>query len=184
MVCRKRVMKIYIKWGIKMLWDKTYKNSTRVEQEARNFVIPYYQNIYWDKFVDLYEDEQSWKDDIDFILNWKTVEMKAFTKVYWWRFLFELKKGVKGEWEWEWNFITSKADCWLIVDNTERKGWWFDLNELRMIILNAMKNNELRNLRNITTRDEIDRPKCYKKVILFDIDYILKHTNNQIIHFI
>lgn len=166
-----------------MLWDKTYKNSTRVEQEARSFVIPYYTEMYWDKFVDLYEDKQGWEDDIDFILNWNTVEMKAFTKVYWGRFLFELKKGVYKKWEIEWNFITSKADYWLIVDNTERKGWWFNLNELRKVILNAMKNNELKHLWNITKRDEIDRPQCYKKVILFDIDYILKHTNNQIIYF-
>lgn len=121
---------------------KSFHESSKVEEEACKFVIPYFTNLYWDWFVDVRKDEKYWWEDIDFFVNWSSMELKANNKIIV-NFLFELKEEIKGQRK-DWNFLYSQAEYWLITDNEKKVGWLFKLKELRIAVLNIIKNQELK----------------------------------------
>lgn len=121
---------------------KSFHESSKVEEEACKFVIPYFINLYGeDNFTDVRGVEEYWKEDIDFFVNGSSLELKANSKIIV-NFLFELKEEIRGEVK-DWNFLYSQAEYWLITDNEKKIGWLFKLKELRMKVLQIIKDKTL-----------------------------------------
>lgn len=126
--------------------NKSFQGSLWVEEEARTYIEPYYKNLYWIWFKDVRKDERYQSKDIDFLLNWITVELKALSKVYNNVFLFEMYKwSDEYEDEYKWAFLTSQADSRLITDNENREGWYFRMKDLRKLILDLKEDKSQEN---------------------------------------
>lgn len=124
---------------------KSFGDRKKVEEEACEFVIPYFQKQYWDNFIDVRMNEEYFAEDIDFFVNGNSLELKANSKIIV-NFLFEMKEELNGVRK-DWNFLTSQAEYWLITDNEKKIGWLFKLKELRMAVLKIVKTPELQNIK-------------------------------------
>ena len=152
---------------------KTFKESCKTEEEACKFVIPYFVNLYWEWFEDVRNVEDYWKEDIDFFINWTSVEMKASGKILR-DFLFELKREEQGVTK-QGNLLTSQAEYWLIVNNEKKLGWLFKLKELKTTVLKIIKQKDLEKKIWHLYRNQDNWNERYSRTIWIDMNYLIQN---------